>query len=158
MGASSARPRNFCILVVDDDPDTLDSFRQLLEGGLDHVRVLTASSGPDALEIVKNESVDLILADYVMPGMDGVEFLRQAREGAPGVPRILVTAFPDMNVALEAINRGRVSGFLLKPIEAKTLLELVRGSLSDVSALGARARRLAREIDLLRRSPVGPPS
>jgi DNA-binding NtrC family response regulator len=140
------------VLVVDDDPDTRTSFRDVLHATMKDVHVETAASGEEALSKLDSEPTDLILADYRMPRMDGVRFLTYARERAPGVPRVLITAFPDLRVAMKAINEGHVSGFFLKPVEPETLLEVVQDSIQDHADVAKRARRIAHEMDAFRRS------
>jgi CheY-like chemotaxis protein len=117
------------ILLVDDEPDILESLGTLLERSLPDVRVVTASSGDQALELLADGSCDLVLADYRMPGMDGLEFLRRAQADAPGVPRMLITAYPDLQVAMEAINTAGVDSFLTKPLDTAQVLEQVRAAL-----------------------------
>jgi YesN/AraC family two-component response regulator len=93
------------------------------------VKVLTALNGKKALEILKKEEVDLVLSDYRMPGMDGLEFLTKARKMAPDVPRILLTAYPELNIAVRAINEAAIQNFLTKPISPEALMEAVNAAL-----------------------------
>ena len=123
------------VLVVDDEPDILSSLHDLLEATLD-AEVVTARSGPEALEIVKRTAVDLVLSDYKMPGMDGIEFLARMHSRAPDVPRVLITAFPDQHVAIQAINEAHVESFLTKPFDAGQVVRISHALLA--------ARRLAK--------------
>ncbi|MEA3135988.1 MAG: hypothetical protein QOJ26_117 [Thermoplasmata archaeon] len=125
----SARPQVDAILVVDDEPDILESLSDVFAMHLPGVKVHTASSGPKALEILKTEKVDLVISDYKMPGMDGLEFLTKARQVAPNSPRILITAYPELNVAVRAINEAQIQNFLTKPITPQALLEAVNAAL-----------------------------
>ncbi|MEA3204357.1 MAG: hypothetical protein QOI63_2039 [Thermoplasmata archaeon] len=115
--------RPWVILVVDDEPDILDSFRILLEESLPDVKVITAPSGRKGIEILESERVDLVMSDFKMPGMDGVEFLVQARRIRPALPRIMFTALANDDLASRAVSEAVVSSFLSKNI---TPPEMVR--------------------------------
>lgn len=89
----SGRPRR--LLLVDDQPEVLGALRTFLRYSFGDVDVLTADTPQKALDILRRERVDLVVADFVMPGMDGLEFLGEARRLAPSVPRVLFTAHCD---------------------------------------------------------------
>jgi response regulator RpfG family c-di-GMP phosphodiesterase len=86
-----------------------------------------------------------------MPGMNGLEFLDKARHTAPGVPRILITAFPDLDVAIRAINEAGIENFITKPFEPGQVVEVVRAVLFERRAEELRNQSFARSLDLLRR-------
>lgn len=90
VAAAHVPPR---ILVVDDEPDIAESFVDLLRALMPDVKVNLALTGPEALEKLRREPVDLILTDFMMPGMNGVQFLREAERLVPGTPNILITAY-----------------------------------------------------------------
>src|SRR5687767_4961288 len=83
--------RRQTILLVDDEADILESLKFVLESFLPDVDVRTADSGHRALESLAEKPVDLIVSDYRMPEMNGLEFLGKARTIHPNVPRILIT-------------------------------------------------------------------
>ena len=114
------------ILLVDDESDILTSFKQFLEMSLPQVKVLTADSGEAGLKVLESNKVQLIISDYKMPGMNGLEFLRAAADVAHDVPRILITAFPKLDLAIQAINVVSVDRFLTKPIQPEQMLDAVR--------------------------------
>lgn len=122
------RPRT--VLLVDDEPDIRESLKAFLEARLPGLRVLTCASGTEALRTLEHEAVDLIITDYRMPGMDGLEFLRQAQRVAPRVPRIMVTAYPELELAMRAINEGGVQKFVTKPVKPE-IADYVRVALMD---------------------------
>lgn len=142
--------RTQVVLAVDDEPDILESLQALLESSLD-VSVLTAPSGPDALRILEGRAVDLIITDYRMPGMTGLEFLSAARKVAPEAARILITAYPDLDIALQSINQEGVENFVVKPFDPETVVENVFNVLFTRRSEEMRSRSFARAIELLRR-------
>jgi thioredoxin reductase (NADPH) len=109
------------ILTVDDDPGVLRAVERDLRRryGVDY-RILRADSGPAALSLItefgeRGGAVALLLSDHRMPHMDGVEFLRQARELVPDAKRLLLTAYADTDAAIRAINDVDLDHYLMKP-------------------------------------------
>lgn len=143
-------PLRQVVLVVDDEPDILESLKQLIEDALD-VEVLTALTGKVALERLEREHVDLVLTDYRMPGMTGIEFLQAARKIAPRTPRILMTAYPDLDLALTAINDEGIENFIVKPFDPDAVIENIFAVLFGRRAEELRARSFARAMDVMRR-------
>ena len=143
--------RRQTVLLVDDEEDIRESLRALFEACLEEVEVRTAESGPAALEVLAREPVDLIVTDYKMPGMTGLELLAQAAKVAPQVPRILVTAFPDLEIAIRAINEANIENFFTKPFEPDQVLNVVRALLYEQRAQELRSRAFARSLDVVRR-------
>lgn len=126
---SRIRPRANAILVVDDEPDLLESLKELLEDCIPGLTVHTASSGAEGLEVLERETVELVVSDFRMPGMDGITFLREARERHPGVARILLTAYPDKQLAKQATEEAMVETFMTKPPRMDELLAAVNAAL-----------------------------
>jgi len=109
------------LMTVDDDPGVSRSVARDLRRryGQDY-RIVRAESGADALDALRElalrgERVAAILADYRMPGMNGIEFLEQAMDVAPHARRALLTAYADTDAAIQAINVVDVDHYLLKP-------------------------------------------
>ena len=118
------------VLLVDDEADILASLETLLAMMISDLTVHTARSGPAALELLRSRTFDLIITDYKMPGMTGLDFLAHVRLQNPNVPAILITAFPDLEIAVRAINEARVQSFLQKPVDPQQVLRVVGGILS----------------------------
>ena len=109
------------ILAVDDDPGVLRAVeRDLRSRYADDYRIIAAGSGAEALETVREltrrgDPASLLVVDQRMPGMTGIEFLREALPLQPDAKRILLTAYADTEVAIQAINEIGIDQYLLKP-------------------------------------------
>ncbi len=117
------------ILVVDDEADILRSMKAYLEGALG-IEVATAGSGLAGLAVLREAPVGLVVSDFMMGGMNGLQFLKAARELRPEVPRILLTAFPAIALAEQAIAEAGISLLLTKPIQPAALEDVVRETLA----------------------------
>jgi two-component system response regulator AtoC len=108
--------KRYPILVVDDEQDNLDAFRFNFRKTFD---IITANSGPEALQILAEREVAVVVTDQRMPKMTGVELLREVRANQPDTVGIILTAFTDVDVLIEAINLGQVYRYITKPWDAK---------------------------------------
>src|SRR5690348_5507773 len=111
--------RGFAVLVVEDDADTLASVASLIRDILG-CEVLTAVSGDDALRLVDaGFRVDLLFADVVMPGMDGIALTQRIRERLSNLPLVLTTGLPSaVDMALECAAITLVKPYLPEQLEA----------------------------------------
>lgn len=98
--ATVAAPSNPAVLLVDDDPSSLNSLGDLFED--DPVRILRAQSGLHALDLLRVEKVGVVVSDYWMRGMDGIQLLREIARLYPSVRRVLLTGLPDSDLVMEA--------------------------------------------------------
>lgn len=121
------RPKDHTIMVVDDDGKVLDSLKRTFTR-LGY-NVLVAESGAEGLDLLRSESVALIISDIRMPVMSGIGFLEKTKEVAPDAVRIAITGYADIQAAAHAINNASVSKFILKPWDRYHLEEVVRQSL-----------------------------
>ena len=111
-------PQSLPILVVDDESDNLDAFKFNFRKSF---TILTAQSGTEGLGILLHERVAVVITDQRMPRMSGLEFLQRARAVAPDAVPIILTAYQDADVLIEAINQGDIYRYLTKPWDAKEL-------------------------------------
>src|SRR5216117_2784047 len=111
------------ILIVDDDAAQRSLFDSFLRSqGFDTVPV---ASGERALEVLRNGEISMMISDVRMPGISGLETLRQARKEHTVLPVLLVTAYADIREAVGAMRDGAVN-YLAKPIDLDELLTTVR--------------------------------
>lgn len=131
--------KRYTILIVDDEPDILDSLALSLETDYD---VLTATSGFDALELLDQHEVALIISDQRMPKMTGVEFLAEAETRSPDTVRMMLTGFADFDAIVGAINKGQVYRYISKPWEPEDLAIDVRTAVERFSMQHSLNRRM----------------
>ncbi len=138
------------VLVVDDDPTILAVLKRQLARTY---RVLTASSGQEALAVLEEEQLQVVVSDYAMPGMTGVELLATTKERWPNTTRILLTGEGSLDIAIEAINKGEVYRFLRKPCNPRILEQALRQGIELYELLRESRRLLSvarRQQELLR--------
>jgi DNA-binding response OmpR family regulator len=119
------------VLVVDDEQDFLDSIVKRLE--LRGIEVDGVGTGAAALELLASKQVDVVVLDIKMPGMDGIEVLRQIRVSHPGIEVIVLTGhasqeFRELGRELEAFD------YLIKPVRLDTLLERIQAACQRLGA------------------------
>ncbi len=100
------------ILYVDDEMNNLISFKAVFRI---KYNILTAISGEEAIKILRNNTVNIIITDQRMPQMTGVEFLESILNEYPDPIRILLTGYADMNAVIDAVNKGKIFHYLSKP-------------------------------------------
>ena len=122
--------KKYKILIVDDEPDNLALLYRTLRGKYD---ITKASSAVEALEILKNNEFNCILSDHKMPQMDGVEFLRRTYEVCPNTTRLLVTAYSDVKILIDAINYAKIYRYIKKPLTLTSFCMLLKQALNITS-------------------------
>ena len=101
------------LLLVDDEENILRSLGRLLRR--DGYNILTANSGHEGMEVLKENDVSVIISDQRMPQMTGVEFLSKVKDVYPGTVRIVLSGYTDLKSVTDAINQGAIYRFLTKP-------------------------------------------
>ncbi|WP_437903496.1 sigma-54 dependent transcriptional regulator [Sorangium sp. So ce327] len=131
---------SFDVLVVDDEQDNLDAFRFAFRKSF---KIHYALGGAEALSLLDRLDPAVIVADQRMPGMSGIEFLKQAKERRPDAAGVLLTAYADMTVLIDAVNSGAVDRYVQKPWNSKELAVILRQAIAGVATL--RENRRLRE-------------
>ncbi len=125
MSKSSSRfSSTYRILIVDDDPSQCSLLASFLSG--QGFQIIPAGTGDEAIEILNsNDDIHMMITDVRMPGISGLEALRQSREQHPHLPVLLVTAYADIRDAVKAMRDGAVN-YLEKPIDLDELLSTIK--------------------------------
>lgn len=139
------REEDVDLVLVDDEEMVLDSLRSFLELETD-CRIHTYTVPAEALEAAVGIGPDVILSDFLMPGMNGIELLRRFGELAPHAPRILLTGYADKESAIKAINDVGLFQYVEKPWDNDNLLIILRNALERRFLFKALQEKIA-EID-----------
>jgi response regulator RpfG family c-di-GMP phosphodiesterase len=128
------------VLLVDDDVNILAAYKRVLRGKLE---LSVAESGKEALSVLKKSGpFAVIVSDYRMPEMDGIETLARARDMSPDTVRIMLTGQADMQAAIDAINQGNIFRFLTKPCPAEIFLKQVYAGIEQYRLINAERELL----------------
>ena len=126
------------LLLVDDEENIVRSLVRLLRR--DGYTIHTANSGKEGLELLKHESVGVILSDQRMPEMCGVEFLSKAKELCPDTIRMVLSGYTDLNSVTDAINRGAIYKFLTKPWDDDLIRENINQAFQQYELVSENLR------------------
>ena len=118
------------LLIVDDEVELVDHITDYLESFTDEFHVRSANSGEQALEILREGDIDLLLTDVRLPGIDGIEVLRQARQYQPGLRVVVMTAFSSPSLKVEATQAGAIR-YVEKPLDLPQLREWLKLFLAE---------------------------
>ncbi len=131
------------VLCVDDEVNILNTLKRALRK--EAYRLLTATNAEEALGIMSREKIQAIICDQRMPKMDGVTLLKKVREAYPDVIRIILTGFTDVDTMKDAVNKGHIFKFLLKPWDDDDLILEIRQALKQFELLEAN-RQLNKKV------------
>jgi diguanylate cyclase (GGDEF)-like protein len=135
------------VLLVDDEPYILPTLQALLDG---EYEVLTTTSADAAQKVLETRRVDILLTDQRMPRRTGTSLLEWARDHSPRTIRLLMTGFSELDDAVEAINRGHVYYYLLKPWRTQDVLQILRNA-ADKFSLERKREELLEQLQDLNR-------
>jgi len=128
------------VLLVDDDVMVLDGLKRQLRN---QFRIDTALSGEDALKQVReNGPYAVIVSDFMMPGMNGIEFLSNVKESNPDTVRMMLTGTADMPTAIKAVNEGSIFQFHPKPCPTDTLCQAIESAINKYRKVTSRQTQL----------------
>jgi two-component system, response regulator RegA len=116
------------VLLVDDEPDFLEVMAERI--GARGMDVATATSAEKALERIAKEHFDVVVMDFVMPGMDGIETLRRLKEDRPELQIILLTGYATLEKCIEAMKLGAMD-FMEKPVNIDKLIARIKKAQAD---------------------------
>lgn len=125
------------IMIVDDEQDVREAMKLQLEG--QKFKILEAENGEEAIRVLHEEdhltNLGLILCDIRMPKVDGVECIDYLKKNAPGIPIVVVTAFPDGELAASLLKKG-IKDYLVKPVNKEKLISTVEEVLAAGKDIG----------------------
>ena len=133
------------ILVVDDEQLSVEAIKRTLE---DDFEIFTANSGPEALAILENQWIQVVLCDQRMQGMSGLEVLSEVRRRWPEVLRIIITGYTDPNDTIDLVNKAGIYHFISKPWHPEELLLVLKNG-TQLYKLQREHDRLSVELKLL---------
>jgi signal transduction histidine kinase len=135
------------LLVVDDEPEVLQSIYDLLRRDY---RVIRCERGAEAVRVLESgEYIHVVMSDQRMPGMSGVEVLRQAKELRPDATRLLFTAYADIKAVIDAINEGNAYQYIHKPWNPEELEAVVRKAVEQHDLIVKHNRLIAEQRALI---------
>lgn len=139
-------PQKPSILIVDDEPEILQSLFGLLRREFE---LFIAETGEHALEIMSQQAIQVVMTDQRMPGMTGVELMAQIQKRYPNAVRIIFTGYADIKVVIEAINSGGLFRYLTKPWDPDELVEVLKLASSHYEKTNERRQLLAEVRELI---------
>jgi len=130
------------LVIVDDEEMVLTSLKSFLTLETEY-DVQTFLSAKEALAFIKDNDIDLVMSDYLMPEMDGISFLAEVRKLRPEVPRIILTGYADKENAIKAINDVGLYQYIEKPWSNDDLLIILRNGMEKQKLM----KKLRQKID-----------
>lgn len=132
------------ILLVDDEKNILDAYRRNLQEDFD---LTTAISGTEAIEIIKSgKQFTVIVTDYKMPKINGVQLLDQVRILSPETVQIMLTGHADMNAVIDLLNKGTIFRFLTKPCSPEDLIKNIKDGIRQYELVTAERDLLGKTL------------
>jgi len=140
--------RRYPILYVDDEPFALETFRAQFKNDF---TIHIAPDAEEAQRLLDEHEIAVVLADQRMPRVSGIELLKRMKSQRPNTVRMLITAYSDMDVVVEAINEGHVSRYITKPYNEDDIRNTLRQGIETYYLIRERERLEAEKIETTRR-------
>lgn len=141
----SKKDNNFAVMIVDDEEMVLESLASFLSLETDY-ELLTFQSPAEALKELNKRPVDIVISDFLMPEMNGLNFLKEVKKLYPNVPRIMLTGYADKENAINAINQVGLFQYIEKPWDNQNLKLVIRNGLQNKNLNEVLVEKL-RELD-----------
>ena len=134
------------VLVVDDEAPNLTLYRAALE---QRFNVITAQSAHEALEVINNQDVHVVVTDHRMPKMTGMQLCRELKKRQHAAPRIIITGYADLQGVSNAVNEAGILRYVTKPVSRDNLCSVVEAAVTDNTVSDENRRLLALLKDIL---------
>lgn len=125
------------ILLVDDEIQIVNALKRVIQD-MD-LNILTATDPEEAMRIIDHSKPDIVICDYNMPGINGIDVLKYAKTAVPDAVRVLMTGHYDVNIAISAINEGSVYYYISKPWKNEEVMSMVRHALEKKHSQSERS-------------------
>ena len=128
--------KKYTILVVDDEELFIEYIQRAMSD--ENYNVITAASAQEGLDILEKQQVSMVISEYEIPLMNGLEFLEKVRIIYPNILTIMVTEHADIDLAIKAINEAGVYKFLLKPLDDIDFKNMIKKTLESLQVIKER--------------------
>jgi two-component system probable response regulator PhcQ len=128
--------KKYTILVVDDEELFIEYIQRVMSD--EHYNVITAASAQEGLDILEKQQVSMVISEYEIPLMNGLEFLEKVRIIYPNILTVMVTEHADIDLAIKAINEAGVYKFLLKPLDDIDFKNMIKKTLESLQVIKER--------------------
>ncbi len=128
--------KKYTILVVDDEELFIEYIQRVISD--ENYNVITAASAQEGLDILEKQQVSMVISEYEIPLMNGLEFLEKVRIIYPNILTIMVTEHADIELAIKAINEAGVYKFLLKPLDDIDFKNMIKKTLESLQVIKER--------------------
>jgi signal transduction histidine kinase/DNA-binding response OmpR family regulator/putative methionine-R-sulfoxide reductase with GAF domain len=144
MSASNNNSQPARVLIVDDHPNTAEMLARVIRKLETPVEVLTASSGEDALQQLGDGVADIVITDFMMPGMSGLELIEKLQEGRKPAHTILMTAYDTPGLSI-TVRRLDIQDYLVKPVDPERIRDIVANALKEIMPYRMAASAIQRQ-------------
>lgn len=136
----------FQIVLVDDEENVLHSLKRLLHKEKEWF-IHAFSDAAEALEFIRDNEIDVVVSDYKMPGMNGVQFLSAVREANPDTMRLILSGYTDVVALMDAINTAEIYRYICKPVDEYEFTMTIKRAINHLELM----RENKRLADIVRR-------